>query len=249
MHVDCSGLAPSVIESELFGHERGAYTGAVASRAGRFEIAGSGTIFLDEIGDLELGAQAKLLRILQDREYERVGGSSTRTAAARVIAATNRDLDAAVSGGRFRADLLFRLNVFRIRVPALRERRSDVPALARAGVRRIAESLGMPEPQIPDAFYDDLSQQDWPGNVRELMNTIERTLICHRAGIDDLPHGQPWTRDFGREDVACERVVLEEALRAAGGNISRAARRVGVARSTLRYRIERNGLGHLVPKD
>ncbi|MCX5737368.1 MAG: sigma-54 dependent transcriptional regulator [Proteobacteria bacterium] len=235
VHVDCSALAPSVIESELFGHERGAYTGAVAPRAGRFETAGSGTIFLDEIGDLELGPQAKLLRILQDREYERVGGSSTRIAAARVIAATNHDLRAAVAAGRFRADLFFRLNVFHIHVPALRERRSDVPALARAGAQRIAENLGMLVPQFSDAFYDDLCQRNWPGNVRELMNEIERALIRHQAGLDYSSQDETWEHDLRHEDVASERVVLEEALLAAGGNISRAARRIGVARSTLRF--------------
>jgi transcriptional regulator with GAF, ATPase, and Fis domain len=242
VHVDCAALASNVIETELFGNERGAYTGAVASRAGRFELAGSGTIFLDEIGDLEPSVQVKLLRVLQDREYERVGSSTTRVAAARVIAATNRDLRAAVASGTFRADLYFRLAVFHLHVPPLRERPGDATLLARSGVERIAERLSVSAPQLSDEFYAQLEACPWPGNVRELMNAVERALVHHQMGLDvelDAPTAA----------VDLDTCAIREALLAAGGNISRAARRLGIARSTLRYRVERAGLAELIPKD
>jgi transcriptional regulator with GAF, ATPase, and Fis domain len=248
VHVDCAALATSVVESELFGHERGAFTGAASPRAGRFELAGEGTIFLDEIGDLDASVQVKLLRVLQDRAFERLGGVTTRVMPARVIAATNRDLRAAVSAGTFRMDLYFRLNVFQVRVPPLRERLCDLPALARAALERIAAQLEVPIPPLSDSFYERLRDREWPGNVRELMNEMERFLIRSQAGLDAVVESD------GDETFAClpvgeDRAMLEEVLREAGGNISRAARRLGIARSTLRYRIARSGLDHLIPKD
>jgi transcriptional regulator with GAF, ATPase, and Fis domain len=246
VHVDCAALAPSVIESELFGHEKGSFTGATAARTGRFELAGDGTIFLDEIGDLDPGLQTKLLRVLQDRAYERIGGTATRSMQARVIAATNRELRACVENGSFRADLYFRLKVFEIRIPSLRERRSDVPALARNAARRIAADLRIPVPPLPDAVVERLAARDWPGNVRELMNEVERILILRRAGFDvDVPA----VATPADGPSLSERTQLERALRASGGNISRAARRIGMARSTLRYKIGRNELSHLIPRD
>jgi DNA-binding NtrC family response regulator len=261
VHVDCAALAPTLVESELFGHERGAFTGAIARRQGRLELAGRGTVFLDEIGDLDASLQAKLLRVLQDLEYESVGGVRTRRLEARVIAGTNRDLRRAVEEGRFRADLYFRLDVFRIHVPPLRERASDVMEIARAGIERIARRLQVPAPAMSQEFYARLADYPWPGNVRELMNALERALIRHRVGLldedalDELvgdarrigPGGESrLPTELGESDEAD---LLRAELHVAGGNVSRVARRLGLPRSTLRYKIERHGLGHLIPKD
>ncbi|MCZ6785174.1 MAG: sigma-54 dependent transcriptional regulator, partial [Proteobacteria bacterium] len=177
IHVDCAALSPTVVESELFGHERGSFTGAVARRAGRFELAGEGTIFLDEIGDLAPALQAKLLRVLQDREYERIGGGRTLAMTARVIAATHADLPRAVAAGRFRRDLFYRLNVVHLRVPPLRERKGDLPRLVAAGLERIAESLGVRAPQVDEKAIERLAEHAWPGNVRELLNLLERLAV------------------------------------------------------------------------
>jgi transcriptional regulator with GAF, ATPase, and Fis domain len=177
VHVDCAGLSESLFESELFGHERGAFTGAVAMRVGRAETAGDGTLFLDEIGELAPRLQAKLLRLLQERRYERVGGSVARPLRARVVAATNLDLEAAARAGAFRRDLLFRLDVARIVLPPLRERREDLAALVPALLARIARRLGVACPSLPSGFAARLAAHDWPGNVRELENTLERWLI------------------------------------------------------------------------
>ena len=177
VHVDCAGLAESLFESELFGHARGAFTGAIATRAGRAELAGDGTFFLDEVGELPLRLQAKLLRLLQERSFERVGGDAPRPFRARVLAATNLDLDAATRAGAFRRDLLYRLDVTRIALPPLRERREDLPALAEGLLARIAARLGVARPPLDAAFTTRLTAHDWPGNVRELENALERWLI------------------------------------------------------------------------
>jgi transcriptional regulator with GAF, ATPase, and Fis domain len=256
VHVDCGALASSVIDSELFGHERGAFTGAVERRLGRFERAQGGTLFLDEIGDLESGLQSKLLRVLQDREFERVGGSDTRTMTARVIAASNRDLRRAVSDGRFRADLLFRLNVFEIRIPPLRERVDDLSDLARRLLQQLAERAGVEAPKPSAGFLDRLACYAWPGNVRELMNLLERFVI-EKPGqglvdshLDDfLAREQAWSL-HGIETASApwesggtqEREKVAAALIAERGNVSRTARRLGVPRSTLRYWIRQLGL-------
>jgi Nif-specific regulatory protein len=263
--VDCGALPSSLVESELFGHERGAFTGAVVQREGRFEQAEGGTVFLDEIGDLEPALQAKLLRVLQDREYERVGASRTRSMTARVIAATNRDLERAVHEGRFRADLLFRLNVFQIRIPPLRERLSDIPELTEVLLKRLSETLQMRAPQLSDALCQRLMGYPWPGNVRELMNLLERLIVenegdvVEESALDDFfdqapilrtaelaSQAAPMTERWLRTDVSRSRAVDREkiaaALLAEGGNVSRAARRLGAPRSTLRYWIGRYGL-------
>jgi transcriptional regulator with GAF, ATPase, and Fis domain len=259
VHVDCAAFSPTLIESELFGHERGAFTGALERRIGRFELAGDGTVFLDEIGELDGRQQAKLLRVLHDREYERIGGVATLPMTARVIAATSRGLLREVREGRFRADLYYRLNVVQLRLPPLRERRGDVPLLARALLPKIAAALGVACCELDDAVLARLAARDWPGNVRELMNVLERLLVRgagRRLGLADLEgvfDVEPWPgaepaaafgladRDGGaRPAPTPERVAA--ALRASGGNVARAARELGLPRTTLRHRLRRLGL-------
>jgi transcriptional regulator with GAF, ATPase, and Fis domain len=261
IHVDCAALSPNLVESELFGHERGAFTGAVGQRPGRFERAGAGTIFLDEIGDLEARLQAKLLRVLQDREYERLGGNQTLRMTARIVAATTRDLGVEVHEGRFRADLYYRLNVVRLAIPPLRERTADVPLLVASGMERLGRELGLAVPALSEAAVARLAAHAWPGNVRELLNVLERLLIRsagRRIGVfeidailDDDPRpfhpsaGLPqWPRTLAERVLVTgdpsERIASE--LRAAGGNVARAARRMGLPRSTLRHWIRRYGI-------
>ena len=175
--VNCAALPANLIESELFGHERGAFTGAFARQAGRFELANGGTLFLDEIGELPLELQAKLLRVLQDKEFERLGGSKTITVDVRLISATNRNLEHEVRAGRFRQDLWYRINVFPITLPPLRERKEDIPLLATAFVARLSKRLGRVIRKIPERAMDELQSYDWPGNIRELENVIERAVI------------------------------------------------------------------------
>jgi transcriptional regulator with GAF, ATPase, and Fis domain len=269
VHVDCAALSPALIESELFGHERGAFTGAVERRAGRFELARNGTVFLDEIGDLEPRLQSKLLRVLQDREYERLGGSRTLPMTARVVAATSHDLREAVERGRFRRDLYFRLNVFPLRMPPLRERLEDLPLLVRAGLERVSRRLGMATPAVGEGLHAALRAHDWPGNVRELMNVLERLVVRGRCGPLEAADWQgarddPPRRDTGERllqptgDCASgdgieartrPRDAIAGALAGTGGNVARAARRLGVPRSTLRYWIQQHGLAELVPRD
>jgi DNA-binding NtrC family response regulator len=268
VHVDCAALSPTVIESELFGHERGAFTGAVARRPGRFELAGNGTIFLDEIGDLDVGLQAKLLRVLEDRAYERIGGTATLRMVARVIAATSRDLPRAVAAGHFRADLYFRVAVVHLRIPALRQRLLDIPLLARSGLREIAARLGVVAPEASEEFITKLMTHTWPGNVRELMNLLERVLARNPAGILQgrdleeallgsmaLPEPRetwaPSSSERGANGPGPDpaRAQIARELIATGGNVSRTARRLGLPRSTLRYRIHLLGLKGLIPED
>ena len=269
VHVDCAALSPTLIESELFGHEKNAFTGAAAMRRGRFEIAGSGTIFLDEIGDLDGPLQSKLLRVLEDRIFERVGGSQSIPMTARVIAATCHDLADRVREGRFRPDLYFRLNVITIEVPPLRARLDDLPALVTAGVRRFAESFGMAAPEIDDSFYARLAEHDWPGNVRELLNLIERVLArgprpdLVAEDLDDLVEhndsssGPSVPAEFRTaatpldldQDELDDAAQIAAALTETGGNVSRVSRRLHMARGTLRHRITKYRLGHLIQKD
>jgi transcriptional regulator with GAF, ATPase, and Fis domain len=181
--VNCAALAVSLIESELFGHEKGAFTGAVARKVGRFEFADGGTIFLDEIGDVPIELQAKLLRVLQEGEFERVGGSHTITVAVRVIAATNRNLSEAVDAGRFRSDLFYRLNVFPLTLPPLRERKGDIPLLIDYSLGLLGKKLGKPLERVSKESMERLMRYDWPGNVRELLNVIERAAILARGPV------------------------------------------------------------------
>ena len=184
--MNCSAISAGLVESELFGHVKGAFTGAVAARSGRFELADGGTIFLDEIGELPLETQAKLLRVLQEQEFEPVGSSQPRRVDVRIIAATNRNLEQAVGEGRFRSDLFFRVNVFPIRVPALRERREDIPLLVHFFVERFAREMGKRIDGVSRQTMDRLVAYDWPGNVRELQNIIERAMVLARGPVLEL---------------------------------------------------------------
>jgi transcriptional regulator with GAF, ATPase, and Fis domain len=188
--VNCAALPATLIESELFGHEKGAFTGAIARKIGRFEVANGGTLVLDEIGELPLDLQAKLLRVLQGGEFERLGSTVSRRSEARVIASTNRDLEAMARAGTFRADLYYRLKVFPITLPPLRERREDIALLAAYFVEKLRYKLGRQVTRIPDQAVADLLAYDWPGNVRELENIIERSMILSPGStllLDGLP--------------------------------------------------------------
>jgi transcriptional regulator with GAF, ATPase, and Fis domain len=248
--VNCAAIAPALVESELFGHEKGAFTGAIGRRAGRFELAHGGTLFLDEIGELPLDAQPKLLRVLQEQRFMRVGGTEELAVDVRVIAATNRDLAAAVKAGTFRADLFYRLSVFPIRLPPLRERREDVPALVEVMARRFGARAGIE----PDALAY-LQAYDWPGNVRELQNVIERAAILARGraiAVADLPELRAGAVEPGatgdaagslKERVdAFERAQLADAMARAGGNQSEAARLLHTSRATLQYKLKQHKL-------
>jgi transcriptional regulator with GAF, ATPase, and Fis domain len=254
VRVNCAALPATLIESELFGHERGAFTGAVAMRQGRFELADGGTIFLDEIGDLVPELQAKLLRVLQEGEFERVGSSKTRRADVRVIAATNRDLDEAVAEGRFRADLYYRLGVFPITLPPLRDRPEDIPELVWCFIHRHQRRLNRRITRVPDVILEALQRHDWPGNIRELENVIERAMI--RSGSDTLEMPDPLRADsrmalaaeFGETLDAVQRSHIERVLRECGGRINgsgNAAVRLGIHPNTLRFRIKK--LGVVIP--
>jgi DNA-binding NtrC family response regulator len=243
--VSCCALSEGVLESELFGHERGSFTGAVARAIGRFERAHGGTLFLDEIGEAPAPVQAKLLRALQEREFERVGGAETVRVDVRVVAATNRDLARVRAEGRFRDDLFHRLNVFPLRVPPLRERRSDVPLLARELAARHGIAL-----EWTEAASERLSAHEWPGNVRELENAIERLgLLCEGSGVVTLERVER-ALDPAAADVAGARAVFEEGereryeelLRRHRWNVSAVARELGVSRGALRHRMRRYGL-------
>jgi transcriptional regulator with GAF, ATPase, and Fis domain len=255
--VNCAALAPTLVESELFGHERGAFTGATQRRLGRFELAQGGTLFLDEISELPLDAQAKLLRVLQEREVERVGGTHPIRVDARIVAATNRDLAAEAKAGRFRPDLYYRLAVFPLVVPPLRDRRADVPLLAAAFLANVARSLGVPPKQLDDDAAAYLSAYDWPGNVRELSNVLERAMILSRRegdriGVGDLPELTPTetapaaaaSESGSLKDrvTAYERALLVETLRLAKDNQSEAARLLRTSRATLQYKLKLHGL-------
>jgi DNA-binding NtrC family response regulator len=248
---NCAALAPGLAEAELFGHARGAFTGATRARPGLFREADGGTLLLDEVGELDPSAQAKLLRVLQEGEVRAVGEERTRAVDVRVIAATHRDLAADVRAGRFREDLFYRLDVVTLRIPPLRERPEDVPALARHFLDRFARRFGVATLQAPQALLDRLAGHAWPGNVRELENAIEAlvalsppdgldlALLPGAAGADRTV--EPLTL---KERVqAYERGLVVEALRAAGGNRSEAARRLGVSRVTLHDKLRRYGLG------
>ncbi|MGE5126138.1 MAG: sigma-54 interaction domain-containing protein, partial [Betaproteobacteria bacterium] len=249
--VNCAALPASLIESELFGHEKGAFTGALARKPGRFELADRGSIFLDEVGDLPLELQAKLLRVLQEGEFERVGGIQTLKVSVRVVAATNQDLQTAVESGRFRADLYYRLNVFPIAVPPLRERREDIPVLVRHLVIRNAARLGKSIDEIREREMDALVAYDWPGNVRELENVVERAVILTRGTAlelgDWLPVVAPAPPSCSRVQTLAEveRSHVLEVLKSTRGRVSGprgAARLLGIKPTTLEARIRRLGI-------
>jgi PAS domain S-box-containing protein len=250
--VNCAALPPTLVESELFGHERGAFTGAVQQKKGRFELAHRGSIFLDEVGELPLDMQAKLLRVLQEQELERVGGTQTIKVDVRVIAATNRDLSAAVRTNAFRADLFYRLNIFPLRVPPLRERAEDIPLLAAHFVRLFAERMGKPARRIAPDTLERLARYDWPGNVRELANLLERAVIlCNGTVIGDDHLGLLALTSPAAASAAfptleeVERQHLLRALEQTGGVLAGpkgAARLLGLSRSTAWSRMRKLGI-------
>ncbi|HKA53947.1 MAG TPA: sigma 54-interacting transcriptional regulator, partial [Candidatus Binatia bacterium] len=261
--VNCAALPSGLIESELFGHEKGAFTGAAERRIGRFELADGGTIFLDEIGELPPEVQVKLLRVLQEREFERVGGSKTIRVDVRLIAATNRDLTRSIAEGTFRQDLYYRLNVFPIRLPSLRERAEDIPLLVHYFVARYAAKIGRPITRVPAEVMRRLTAYAWPGNVRELENVIERAVILSPGpdltlGPETLPAspaGTPVNRVIrpGTADLPAERLTLEQAeyhhivsvLKQTRWRVDGpqgAARILNVHPSTLRSRMKKLGI-------
>jgi transcriptional regulator with GAF, ATPase, and Fis domain len=209
--VNCATLPANLIESELFGHEKGAFTGAIDKRIGKFELAHGGSIFLDEIGELPTDLQAKLLRVLQEKEFERLGGKNTLKADVRIITATNRDLEKEVSEGRFRLDLYYRLNVFPIKLPALRERIEDIPLLANFFAKKFCTKVGKRFTNIDPLAMDELLRYDWPGNIRELENVVERAVIIH-DGESTLAWGQPLINRFtvAKEEHALPAKTLDE---------------------------------------
>ncbi len=245
--INCAAISRELLASELFGHEKGAFTGATQRRLGRFELADGGTIFLDEVGELLPETQVALLRVLQERVFERVGGTQPISVDVRVIAATNRDLNAAVDSGTFREDLFYRLNVFPLEVPPLRERREDIPVLVEYFINRYARSVGKTFRRINKRTLDRLRAYPWPGNVRELQNVIERSVILCDSGefaVDESwlslrPSSEGRLSLFGSLAVH-EKTIIEDALRASGGRVfgqSGAAERLGIPRSTLESKI------------
>jgi formate hydrogenlyase transcriptional activator len=251
VRVSAAAIPAGLIESELFGHEKGAFTGAVASRPGRLELADGGTLFLDEVGDMALELQSKLLRVLQEQEFERLGSTRTRRVNIRVIAATNRNLDAMVEDGTFRRDLYYRLNVFPIRLPPLRERTRDIPALARYFTARYAQRMRRPLPVMPPAVIDALCRWPWPGNIRELENVIQRAMILSdgpelRVSFQDLPANAakaPRAPTPTLHEATREQIV--QALRDSGnvvGGPDGAAARLGLKRTTLQSTMRRLGI-------
>jgi transcriptional regulator with GAF, ATPase, and Fis domain len=248
--VNCAAIPRDLIASELFGHEKGAFTGATQQRLGRFELANGGTLFLDEVGELPAETQIALLRVLQEHEFERVGGTRPIRADVRVIAATNRDLQAAISAGSFRSDLFYRLYVFPIEIPALRERKEDIRLLVEYFIDRYARKAGKNITTVDKKTLRSLESYPWPGNIRELQNVIERSVIvCETASfsVDEswlsqkLPERNAESQLYLSEKVAAqEREMIEAALRECRGRVfgpSGAAAKLGIARSTLESKI------------
>jgi formate hydrogenlyase transcriptional activator len=250
VRVNCAALPPTLVESELFGHEKGAFTGAVGVRQGRFELADGGTIFLDEIGDLSLDVQVKFLRVLQEGEFERVGSSRTQRVDVRVIAATHQDLEAAVAEGRFRSDLYYRLNVYPIRLPSLKERADDIPRLVWFFINRHQRELSRRITEVPPSVMQALQQHSWPGNVRELENVVERAMIASGGNVLQLDDSLAVTKlptaeaDGGSLD-AVQRLHIESVLEGCGWRINganNAAERLGIHPNTLRFRMKKLGV-------
>ncbi|HOX12729.1 MAG TPA: sigma-54 dependent transcriptional regulator [Spirochaetales bacterium] len=250
--VHCAALAESLLESELFGHEKGAFTGAAGRKRGRFELANEGTLFLDEIGEINQNVQIKILRVLQERKFERVGGEETLEVDVRVIAATNRDLKAEIEKGSFREDLYYRLNVVNIHVPPLRERKDDIPLLAGAFLREFTEENGKNlegfDTKVRAAFF----AYGWPGNVRELRNCVESAVVLARGSLVTLEDLPPGIREAQEDDTVripagsslaeAEKILIRETLAVQGGNKSRTAEILGIGRKTLYQKLQEYGL-------
>ncbi|NLX13506.1 MAG: sigma 54-interacting transcriptional regulator [Phycisphaerales bacterium] len=249
--LQCAALPETLLESELFGHEKGAFTGAAAQKIGRFEMAAGGTIFLDEIGDISPSTQIKLLRVLQEKEFVRLGGTETVSCDVRIIAATNRDLPEAMREGRFRKDLYYRLNVFPIVMPPLRQRREDIPLLVTHFIENTAGQLHLPAKTVSGEALAMLVGYAWPGNIRELQNVLERAvLLCDGQTIEaaHLPREIIGTADAAVTRTATgglwdyEKTLIAQALAQTGWNQSQAARKLGISRDNLRYRIKKFGI-------
>jgi formate hydrogenlyase transcriptional activator len=243
--MNCAAIPRELLESEIFGHEKGAFTGAVARKIGRFESADGGTLFMDEIGDMPLDLQAKLLRVLQEQEFERVGGTITQSVNVRIVAATNQDLDCLVSEKQFRSDLFYRLNVFPIFIPPLRDRRDDIPLLVAHFVSTYAQRMNKHIETIPSDAMEALLDHEWPGNIRELQNFVERSVILTTGRILNPPIPELLRRGRVAQPTTlreCEREHILKAVEAANWVIAGphgAAARLGVARSTLMYRMRK----------
>ncbi len=254
--VNCAAIPETLLESELFGHEAGAFTGAAARRLGRFELADEGTIFLDEIGEVAPAIQVKLLRVLQEKEFVRVGGTRTIGCDVRVIAASNRDLAAEKDAGRFREDLYYRLNVFPITIPPLRRRREDIPLLVGHFLERLAAEMKIPTPRITDRAMRALAGYDFPGNIRELQNLLERACLLADGDCIDLAQLPPEIATGSRPEAtatpgassgestleAMEKALILKALAENQYNQTRAARSLGISRDNLRYRVKKYGI-------
>ncbi len=247
--LNCAAIPAGLLESELFGHEKGAFTGAVSQKMGRLELADKGTLFLDEVGELPLEVQPKLLRVLQDHEFERLGSTRTIRVDIRLIAATNRDLAKSVAGRQFRSDLYYRLNVFPIRMPELRERKEDIPLLVRYLVQKFARRMNKQVETIPAETMNALASWEWPGNVRELENFIERSVILSQGPILRVPlvelnlatedsHSDSTLESLQRENIIR---VLRETGGVLGGPRGAAAR-LGLKRTTLQYKMQKLGI-------
>jgi DNA-binding NtrC family response regulator len=239
--VNCAAIPEALMENELFGHEKGAFTGADRRQSGRFEIAAGGTLLLDEVGELSQPVQAKVLRVLEERTFERVGGGATQRAHVRLVAATNRNLEQMVETGAFRADLYFRLDVFPIALPPLRERSTDIPPLCRHLLARIAERHRVPAPELRERAAELLAAQPWPGNVRQLANVLERALILAPGPRLDVVDLKPLLEPLG-DPAAAERERLRETLAETDGDKRRAAELLGVSYRTLLRRIKEHDL-------
>ena len=256
--INCTAIPENLLESELFGYEKGAFTGAVGSKPGKFELADKGTIFLDEIGDVPSTIQVKLLRVLQEREFERLGGTKTLKVDVRVVAATNQDLRAALEQGTFREDLFYRLNVVPISIPPLREHKEDIPYLVDHFIQRFAREGEKPITGITPAAQKMLMEFHWPGNVRELENIIERAVALSTGTVLDvgdirldfsptktaaspIAAGVPFPPE-GQTLEQLEDEIIKEALRRSNGNKSQAARLLGLSRNALRYRLSKIGV-------
>jgi DNA-binding NtrC family response regulator len=261
--INCTAIPENLMESELFGYEKGAFTGANTSKPGKFEQADQGTVFLDEIGDVPGNIQVKLLRILQEKQFERLGSNLTRNVDVRVIAATNVDLRAALEQGRFREDLYYRLNVVPMNIPPLRERKEDIPFLTKFFVQKLWKELGTTAREISPAAMERLLGHSWPGNVRELENTIERSLVLASSEVlqpseiriepprNQMPMSQQQAPLLPEGETLehWEQMMIREALRRANGNKSQAARMLGLTRNALRYRLSQMGMESAAAED
>ncbi|MEW6534745.1 MAG: sigma-54 dependent transcriptional regulator [Candidatus Auribacterota bacterium] len=251
--VNCAAIPANLLESELFGHVKGAFTGAIKDKKGKFELANSGTIYLDEIGDMEISLQAKILRVLQQKEFSPVGSEDVTKTDVRIIAATNKDLHDAMNNNVFREDLYYRLNVINIVLPPLRERNDDIPLLVKHFINKISSALGKNITGISDEVMSKLMAYEWPGNIRELENVIERSIILAKHEIVetiDLPEQfhedvtvlSSENDSFRLAKSEFEKKLLEDALQKSNGSVTRAARLLGISRHSLRYQMEKCGL-------